>query len=348
MRIFRHYDGLPDEARNSVVAIGNFDGVHLGHQAVIGEALALARRSSRSCTVVTFEPHPREFFAPDAPPFRLTTLRLKAHCVEGLGVDFLLVLHFDADFAALSAESFVDRVLVGALKSRHVVVGYDFVFGHKRAGNAAVLTELAKTKGFAVTAVPPVSAPDGSVYSSTRIRDLIAGGDPASAARLLGRAWEIEGRVVPGDKRARTIGFPTANVDFERHYLRPKRGVYAVQAGIDHGRGTAWHDAVANFGVRPTVAGAAELLEVHLLGRREDLYGRHLRAALVEYLRPEKKFDDLKALQAQIGEDCLVARVVLERTRAEFRAAERPRGAAAPEAAPDAATGPADRTRTGS
>jgi riboflavin kinase/FMN adenylyltransferase len=344
MRIFRHYEDLPDEARNSVVAVGNFDGVHLGHQAVIGEALGLARTSSRACAVITFEPHPREFFAPEAPPFRLTPLRLKAHCIEALGVDFLFVLHFDAAFAALSAESFVDRVLADALRSRHVVVGYDFVFGHKRAGNAALLAELAKKKGFAFTAVPPVAAPDGAVYSSTRIRDLIAGGDPAAAARLLGRVWEIEGRVVPGDARARTIGFPTANVDFDRRYLRPRRGVYAVRAGIDHGRGTVWHEAVANFGVRPTLAGTVELLEVHLLGRREDLYGRHLRVALVDYLRPEKKFDGLKALQAQIGEDCLLARVVLERTGAAFRAAERPLGAGAPEPA----AGSADRTRTGS
>ncbi|MGB8274303.1 MAG: bifunctional riboflavin kinase/FAD synthetase [Alphaproteobacteria bacterium] len=340
MRLFRHYDPLPPEVTGCVVAVGNFDGVHLGHQAVIAGTLRLARAAKHPCVVLTFEPHPRHFFAPDAPPFRLTPLRIKAHCIEALGVDDLLVLHFDAAFASLSAEAFVDRVLVEGLKARHVVVGYDFVFGHKRMGNAALLAALASEKGFAVSAIEPVRAPNGAVYSSTRIRDLLAAGDPVTAAHLLGRSWEMEGRVVPGDKRASTIGFPTANVEVDRQLLRPARGVYAVRAGIDQGRGTDWHEAVANFGIRPTVGGQVELLEVHLLDRSEDLYGRHLRVALVAYLRAEKKFDGLAALKAQIAEDCQQARGTLARTKATFRAAERPAGELTSEDEPRTSTKP--------
>ena len=341
MRIFRHYDEVPAEARGAVVAVGNFDGVHLGHQAVIAEAGRIARALGAPLALVTLEPHPRQVFRPDAPPFRLTPLRIKAHCIEALGVDFLFVLHFDRAFARISAQDFVRRVLIDGLGGRHVVVGYNFVFGHARRGNPDLLAAMAKEAGFGFTCVAPAGGAGGEVYSSTRIREHLIAGAPARAAELLGRSWEIEGRVVAGDARGQGLGFATANICIEE-YLRPARGVYAVRAGIDMGRETGWHEGVANFGSRPTfsaraAAGAAsqatgraaagapggdEVFEVHLFDFSADLYGRHLRVALVEHLRPEKKFDGAAALQAQIADDCARARAILAETRAAFRTAD--------------------------
>lgn len=323
MRIFRHSGPLPPEAKGAVVAIGNFDGVHLGHQAVIGETARIAEKERRPRAVVTFEPHPRRYFKPDSPPFRLTPLRIKAHCIEALGVDNLFVLHFDAALAALSPDEFVAQILVEGLAAAHVVVGEDFIFGHARAGNAAVLHDLSARFGFGITAVPPVKGPSGEIYSSTRIRDHLAAGRPAEAAALLGRVWEIEGRVVPGNSRGRALGFPTANIDIGE-YLRPCQGIYAVCAGIDRGTETDWHHAVASFGTRPAVGGGPEVFEVHLFDHSSDLYGKHLRVGLVEYLRPESDFDSLDALRDQIARDADKARAVLAERAGAIRFAERP------------------------
>jgi len=310
MRIFRHHTELPAEARGGVIALGNFDGVHLGHQAVIGEALRIARDAGAPCGVMTFEPHPRLVFNPTLPPFRLTPFRTKARYIEALGVDYLFMQHFDLAFAKHTAEEFVDKVLVAGLAVGHVVVGYDYVFGHGRMGNYAVLRQLAGCRGFSASCVAPVCAPDSEVYSSTRVRDFLTAGRPADAARLLGRCWEIEGRVEAGDRRGRTIGFPTINLRLGE-YLHPATGVYAVRAGVDRGGATVWHDGVANFGNRPTFGGGDVLLEAHLFDFQGDLYGQHLRVALVEYLRPERKFAGLDALKAQIAEDSAAARRLL-------------------------------------
>src|SRR5260221_3379499 len=251
MEIYRHYTGLPAAARGAVVVIGNFDGIHLGHQAVIAKAGELARASGIPQGVLTFEPHPRSVFQPAAPPFRLTPFRVKAELLRSLGVALLYNLHFDLEFAALSAEDFVHRILVGGLGIAEAVVGYDFVFGHARRGNAALLTAMGKDLGFAVTVVEPVRRAS-EIYSSTRIRHLLVEGKPRQAAALLGRDWEIDGRVEQGDRRGRTIGFPTANIELA-DYLRPAAGVYAVRAAI--GRDGAWHDGVANLGLQPTFRG---------------------------------------------------------------------------------------------
>ena len=323
MRIYRHSGPLPPEARGAVAAIGNFDGVHLGHQAVIGETAAIAARTGHPRAVVTFEPHPRRYFKPDLPPFRLTPLRIKAHCIEALGVDHLFVLHFDKALASLTPADFVAQVLAEGLATSHVVVGEDFIFGKARAGNAAVLQELGDKHGFGVTALAPVKGPSGEVYSSTRIRDHLTSGRPAEAAALLGRVWEIEGRVVPGDARGRDLGYPTANIDIGE-YLRPRQGIYAVCAGIDRGTETHWHDAVASFGTRPAIGGGPEVFEVHLLDHDEDLYGKHLRVGLVDYLRPESDFDSLDALRAAIARDVDKARAVLAERAGTIRFAERP------------------------
>lgn len=310
MRVFRHTSELPASARGAVVAIGNFDGIHRGHQAVIAETGRLARQAGAPPAVLTFEPHPRHFFRPELPPFRLTPFRIKARLIEALGVDELFVLNFDAEFSRLSAERFVAEVLARGLGIRHAVVGDNFAFGHKRAGNAALLEELGRRHGFGVTCLARVRGPGEEIYSSTRIREYLQAGDPTRAAPLLGRYWEIEGRVQPGDRRGRQLGFPTANLSIDG-FLEPARGVYAVRAGLDRGSEIRWHDGVANLGVRPMFDGTVPLLEVHLFDFEGELYGQHLRVALVDHLRPEAKFPSVEALVEQMGEDSRRARVIL-------------------------------------
>jgi riboflavin kinase / FMN adenylyltransferase len=310
MRIFRHDRVAPAE-RGAVVALGNFDGVHLGHQRVIGEAGRIARQMGAPFAVLTFEPHPRSVFRPQDPPFRLTPFRMKARLIEALGVDLLFTLHFDHAFARRSAEDFVASVLVQGLGARQVVVGYDFVFGNQRRGTPALLIERGAALGFGVSTVDPVQAADGVLYSSTSIREHLVAGRPRAAQALLGRFWEIDGRVIECDRRGRTIGFPTANILLE-DYLRPAAGVYAVRAGIEEGGRLRWRDAVANFGMRPTFAGTDLRLEVHVFDFAGDLYGRHLPVALIDYLRPEQKFPGIDALKAQIAADAARAREVLK------------------------------------
>ena len=314
MRVLRHWTGLSAADRGAAVVIGNFDGVHKGHSAVIGEARAIARQAGVKLAVLTFEPHPRSFFRPHDPPFRLTQLRLKARYIEELGVDLLLVARFDAALAARSAENFVAEVIGKGLGASHVITGYDFVFGNKRSGNAVLLERLAKAHGYRYTAISPVAAESGEVYSSTQIRAYLQSGRPADAARLLGRVWEIEGRVEGGKKLGRTIGFPTANVRLAE-YLQPSMGVYAVRAGIDEGAETLWREGVANFGNRPTVDGKSVWLEIHLFDFNGDLYGKHLRVAFLEFLRPEMKFAGLDALKAQIAQDSARAKEILRARR---------------------------------
>jgi riboflavin kinase/FMN adenylyltransferase len=318
MRIFRHYTELPADVRGGVVALGNFDGVHLGHQAVIGQAQALAKQLGVPCGVMTFEPHPRSLFKPDRPNFRLTPFRIKARMIEELGLDFLIMQHFDLAFASHTAEQFVDQVLVAGLGVRHVVVGYDYEFGKGRSGDGKLLRQMAEQRGFGVTLVEPVGSEGGPVYSSTAIRHALTEGKPDEAARILGRWWEIEGRVEHGDARGRTIGFPTANIDLA-DYLYPADGVYAVfvrsDASPDKPGPHLWRPGVANFGSRPTFGKEGRLLEVHLFDYSGDLYGRHLRVALVERLREERKFDGLDSLKRQIIEDSQNARRLLAARR---------------------------------
>ena len=314
MAIFRHSSEIPDEAKGCVVVIGNFDGVHKGHQTLLADARRAAERLGAPLAVLTFEPHPRSVFRADDPPFRLTSLRSKAHALQDFGVDHLFVLHFDRAFSQKPAEAFVEEILCTDLAARHVVVGWDFCFGHMRRGNVTLLKSMGARLGFGLTAVDPVMTVTGEVHSSSIIRRHLREGRPREAAQLLGRPWEIEGRVEKGDQRGRSIGFPTANLALG-DYLCPQLGVYAVYAGrdpgVEHGGETAWAAAVANLGRRPTVAGEDLRLEVHLFDFAGDLYGETLRVRLIEFLRPEKKFDGLEALQAQIALDCDQARTIL-------------------------------------
>ncbi len=311
MRIFRHVAGLPDFVRGTSVAIGNFDGVHLGHQAVIAEAAAHAKELGTSLSVITFEPHPRRFFRPDEPPFQLTPLRSKVRHLRAIGVDNLLVVHFDAETSGLSHDAFVDTFVIGGFEARHVTVGYDFVFGAGRQGTVDYLRERSRADGFGFSAIEPVKDASETVYSSTNIRNCLADGNPLGAARLLGRPWEIEGRVIKGDQRGRQIGFPTANVALE-DYVEPALGVYGVWAGIEEGGETTWHPGCANVGRRPTFDKEDVNVEVYIFDFTDDIYDKLLRVALVEYIRPEKKFDGIAQLREQIALDSHDARALLD------------------------------------
>jgi riboflavin kinase/FMN adenylyltransferase len=310
MRLFRHTNDLPADARGAVVALGNFDGVHLGHREVVARARAIARAQARPLGIVTFEPHPRSLFRPDDPPFRLTPLRPKAHALEALGVDLLFVVHFDRTLSEMSAARFVEQVLVGDLGIAHAVAGWDFVFGHKRAGDMGFLRAAGESHGFGVDEVRPVET-NGDVVSSTRVRELLVAGDARGAAALLGRPWEVDGHVLHGDARGRTLGWPTANLELGE-YLRPAYGIYAIRAAIDEPQ-PHWRGGVANLGLRPMWRTKEPMLEAHLFEFTGDLYGRVLRVQLVERLRAEAKFDDVEALKSQIARDALEARAALRR-----------------------------------
>ena len=311
MRIYRHYDALPADARGAAVAIGNFDGVHPGHQTVIHEAGLIAGDMCRPWTVLTFEPHPRAFFTPGSKPFRLTPFRSKAQRIAELGADLLIGQRFDKAFSSLPAEDFVNTVLVDGLGAGHVVSGYDFVFGHKRGGNCELLLGMGAKKGFGFTAVNAQTDSSGEAYSSTRVRERLGDADPRGAAAILGQDFEIEGRVARGEARGKSIGFPTANIPLGA-YLRPALGVYAVRTVIEQENGERWLDGVANIGVRPTFGGDGVVLEVFLFDFDDDLYGKRLRVRLVDFLRPEKKFDGVDDLKAQIAQDSAKAQKILQ------------------------------------
>ncbi len=311
MRIIHRHTGLPDAERGAAVAIGNFDGIHRGHQALIGEAARTASGLAVPHGVLTFAPHPRGYFRPGDAPFQLTPLAGKTRHLRTLGVELMYVLPFDRALAEMAAGEFVSDVLIGGIGAKHLVVGYDFVFGAGRKGDVKLLRRIADGAGVGVTIIEAVKGSDDSTFSSTVIRDCLREGKPAAAAELLGRCWEIEGPVQTGDQRGRQIGFPTANVD-PGEYIHPRAGVYAVWAGIADDEETEWHMAVANIGRRPTFGGEGVTVEVHIFDFTGDLYGRQLRVALVDFLRPEQKFDGIDEIRAQIGEDCAKARSVLE------------------------------------
>ncbi|HEX4111637.1 MAG TPA: bifunctional riboflavin kinase/FAD synthetase [Stellaceae bacterium] len=308
MQLFRHAGtGAP---LGAVIAIGNFDGVHLGHRAVVADAKALAKSLGAPLALLTFEPHPRSVFAPNRPPFRLTPFRAKTRLIWETGVDFLFTLRFDRAFAAKTAEQFVADLLIGRLGVKHVVIGQDFTFGKGRGGNPALLRAMGATLGFGVTVLEPVADANGKICSASRIRDHLAAGRPRAAAELLGRDWEIEGRVQQGDRRGRELGFPTANLAIA-NYLHPAPGVYAVRAGVIERGGLYWYSGVANFGNRPTFAGTDWRLETHIFNYAGDLYGRHVRVALVDFIRPDAKFDSAETLIAAMNDDAKKALAIL-------------------------------------
>jgi riboflavin kinase/FMN adenylyltransferase len=309
MQIHRGYWTLPQAALHGVVAIGNFDGVHRGHRALIEAARTRAEKLDAPLGVVTFEPHPREVLTPDSAPPRLTPLRVKVRILSEFGVGHLFALAFNQQLMSKSPEQFVHDVLAGGLGVRHVVVGFDFRFGHKRAGDADLLAALGREYGFGVTRIEPV-AWRGEVCSSSRIRAAVAGGDVALARDLLGHPFLVEGRVVRGERRGRELGYPTANLRPGRRGLWPADGIYAVRAAWTAGR-PVWHDAVASLGVRPTFGGGDRLLEIHVFDQDVDLYDRRVCCAFVERLRAEQSFATVEDLKAQMDRDGAAARAAL-------------------------------------
>ena len=302
-----HRNPTPDALRGAIVALGNFDGFHLGHQKVVAEAVKWARAEGRPAIVATFDPHPVRHFAPHVPPFRLTTLDQREELFAAAGADAMLVFHFDDELAGTTAEDFVGRLLGERLGAAGVVTGEDFTFGKARGGNLALLRTVGAAHGITARAVGPVLE-GGVTVSSSRIRDALKAGECDLAARLLTRPFAIRAEIIHGDKRGREIGFPTANMELGQ-YLRPRFGIYAVTARImDTGEDV---QGAANIGIRPSFDPPRELLEPYFFDFTGDLYGREVEVHFHHFLRPEAKFDSLDALIAQMGKDCDAARKLL-------------------------------------
>ena len=309
MRIIRDSFFIDPADRGAVAAIGNFDGVHLGHRAVIDLARGIAAQVNAPLGVLTFEPHPRQFFRPDADPFRLMNAAARAHRLEKLHVEKVLELPFNAAISGLSAQKFASQILHTQLGLRHVIVGQDFQFGKNRTGNAADLVRFGADLGFGVTVAPMVSLPGGEV-SSTAIRTALTDGKPRDAAAMLGHWHRIEGPVVRGDQRGRELGYPTANMSIAG--LHPPRfGVYAVKVDVLDGPHVGTYNGAASIGVRPMFGINTPNCESYIFDFKGDLYGATLSVALVDYLRPELKFDGLPALITQMAADCDQARGIL-------------------------------------
>lgn len=307
MRWLDHRDPMPDALRGAVIALGNFDGFHVGHQAVAGEAIRWAQAEGRPSIIATFDPHPVRFFRPEVPPFRLTTLEQRQELYLAAGATAMLVFHFDADLAGTSAEDFIRAILIERFGAHGVVTGGDFTFGKGAKGNVDLLRTLGGELGLQSRVVAAVSEGE-EVVSSSRIRTALREGRPEEAARLLTRPFAIRGIVEHGDKRGRTIGYPTANLGVE-NYLRPKYGIYAVTGRI-LATGQVLQGA-ANIGIRPQFDPPKELLEPFFFDFSGDLYGQEIEVAFHHYLRGEAKFDSLDALIDQMDKDCAEARRLL-------------------------------------
>jgi riboflavin kinase/FMN adenylyltransferase len=308
MKIVRGWRNLGSDEKGACVAFGAFDGVHRGHQRVIGLAGEHARRLGAPLGAISFEPHPWRWFHPEDPPFLLGTPAQQSKWLFELGVERHHVLPFDEHLAGLSAEAFAEEVLASGLGVRHIVVGFDATFGRGRTGDGELLTQLGEKLGFGVTVAHAVSDEHGLKLSSTAARRALQGGDPKAAAEILGRPFAIEGEVVEGRKLGRSLGFPTANVRLG-DYVRPRLGIYAVRTHLPGGRVI---DGVASIGTNPTVGVVEPRLEVWLFDFDEDLYGKSIETELIEYLRPELKFDDLDAMVEQMRSDAQKARRLLQ------------------------------------
>ncbi len=305
MPIVHGYRDVPQSARGAVLAIGNFDGVHRGHQALLADAAAIAKELGAPAGAILFEPHPREFFHPEEPHFHLTPLPQKLRLLASLGLDIAVVLKFDASLAALSADDFIARVIVEGLGARHVVIGHDFFFGRKRAGTPETMRAAAAELGFGITIISPV-AEDGEVFSSSAIRLRLAQGDVKGAARFLGRTWCVEGEVVGGARRGTGLGFPTANIPLPRGTALG-HGIYAVRVNVD----AESHDGAAYLGTRPTYDNGMPVLEVFLFDFDGDLYGRVIEVEFIDFIRPDRKFDSSEELVSQMQKDVARARDIL-------------------------------------
>lgn len=306
MDILKNFNSLPITFGASAVTLGNFDGVHLGHRELFRHLVKMARQLNCPSVVYTFDPHPLKFLAPEKAPLLLNTAEEKQRLIAASHIDYLIESPFTADFATMSPEQFVADILVAKLKVKALVVGYDYAFGKGRRGDAEFLKAYGNEKGFAVEVLQPVGA-DGLPYSSTRVRTMVALGDVAGVVRLLGRQYNLEGRVVAGEQRGRELGFPTANLETDKELL-PASGVYAVK--VRHGQQE--YGGVVNLGQRPTFGGGSSTIEVHLLDFTGQLYDQDLRIYFVERLRGEQKYSSIDGLVAAITADVIKARQILQ------------------------------------
>ncbi len=309
MRIVRDWQFVEQQDRGASAAIGNFDGIHRGHQTVIDIARGAAAGLGAPLGVMTFEPHPRQYFAPQGPAFRLMNAEARAHRLEWLGIDTLYELSFNDTLSALSPEEFSRKVIAEGLGLAHVVIGEDFHFGKGRAGTAADLVAFGEAMGFGVTVVP-LMHDTGEEISSTAIRRALTDGRPQDAARMLGHWHRIDGKVIRGDQRGRLLGYPTANMSIEGLHP-PRYGVYVVKVDVLSGPYKGEYGGAASVGVRPTFGEKRPNLESFIFDFTGDIYGEHLSVALIDYLRPEERFDSVEALIAQMDADCTRARAVL-------------------------------------
>jgi riboflavin kinase / FMN adenylyltransferase len=296
---------ISDRFRGGIVALGNFDGFHRGHQAVVGRAIAMAKEQGVPALVATFDPHPIRHFRPDTPPFRLTSLDQRERLFTEAGADAMVIFSFGAELSNVSAEDFITGWLIGHLGAVGVVTGEDFTFGKARGGNVSILRDIGGANGLQCEAVSPVT--DGDIISSSRIREALKSGDCATATKLLTRPFAVEGIVQHGDKNGRKLGFPTANIDMGT-YLRPRYGIYAVRGRLANGRVL---NGAANMGVRPQFDPPKELLEPHFFDFSEDIYGQTIEVEFHAFLRGEAKFDSMDALMVQMAADCDAARALL-------------------------------------
>lgn len=306
MRVVRHLAACSGPRRPVVLTLGNFDGVHLGHRAILDRTVREAERRGVASAVFTFEPHPAAVLAPARAPARLQTLRDRLVCFRDAGVDLAVLQRFTRAFSRRAAEEFVEDLLLARLAVKHVVVGHRVSFGRDRRGDAALLQLLGERHGFGVESIGPVTV-DGDEVSSTAVREAVVGGDVRRATALLGRPWSVRGRVGRGDGRGRTIGFPTANLRIRTAMAMPPDGVYAARATV----AGVTHDAVLNLGMRPTFAGRSRILEVHVLGFQGSLYGSWMVVDFIERLRGEERFDGPEALRAAIAKDVARAAALL-------------------------------------
>jgi riboflavin kinase / FMN adenylyltransferase len=307
MQVLYGTDNVPADARGAALAIGNFDGVHRGHQALLKATREEAAKLGRRAGAVIFEPHPREFFQPLKPHFRLTPLKRKLELLEGFGIDLAVVLTFDAGLASLSADDFIARVIVRALAARHVVIGYDFRFGRGRAGDPEAMRRAGAAQGFGVSVVAQVGEA-GEAFSSNAIRAELAQGDVAGAAEMLGHWWRLSGPVIGGFKRGTGLGFPTANIALPAGTALA-HGIYAVRV---HATNKVYRGA-AYLGTRPTFDDSIPMLEVFLFDFHGDLYGHEIEVEFIDFIRPDRRFDAAAPLQAQMEKDCERAREILAR-----------------------------------
>ncbi len=306
---------LPDQYRGGVVAIGNFDGVHLGHQALIAEAKKQSDAKGCSLGVLTFEPHPRTFFRSEEPVFRLATPQSKAQLLKGLGVQFLDVTPFNLELASLEAEDFVEKILVERLGVSHVVTGYDFHFGKGRKGSPDTMRKLGEKFGFGVSIVEQVTDVDGiAPYSSSAVRTALRRGHIAKAAHQLGHWWSVLGTVVKGDQRGRTIGYPTANIALDPG-CEPHEGIYAVRVRLEQDGRPQCHPAAGYIGYRPTFETERMFLEVFIFDFDREIYGQDIAVDFIDFIRPDKKFNGLDELLVQMKADCEIARKTLDRLK---------------------------------